>query len=267
MTLRRTRVGTIPDMHRIGVAVSHPGIDPRIWCSYAWAASDSALDAAHGDFVDIVLRPSGQELTARVPQSYAGKDFGTNEGRIKKDDELLVLLPMGDPAEGVIVVARLWGATDTPPKLAQDNPKDYVRVQEKDTNMRYKLEGKALVELEIGDFTVTIDNNSSPTVAHFKTQSGDVFKLTKDGLELGLSPSDDMALASPTKSELSKLHDKLDSFINTYNSHDHIFTGLITAGSPVTQTQTAPVTVMATTSKGPTLDAVGDVKSAFVKSK
>lgn len=263
----RKRVGTTPDMVRMSNGVSRPGVDPRITSSMAYALDESMFDNDHGDFVDVVLLPSELEITCRVPQSYAGKDFGSNDGRIHKDDELYVGIPDGDPAHGGIVLARFWNGADTPPQLVKDNPKDTVRVVEKDLNVRWAFDGKSLMTVKIGDFEVTIDNSASPTVAHFKTDSGDVFKLTKDGLELGVSPSDMMALASLVKSEISKLRDTVNSNASTFNSHDHIFTGVITAGSPVTQTQTAPVTTMSPASPMDSPASVGDVKSDFVKSK
>jgi hypothetical protein len=128
-------------MGRIANAVSRPGIDPRIWCSLAFALDESMLDKDHGDFVDVALLPTELEVTVRVPQSYAGKAFGVNEGRIHKDDELVVLFPDGDPASGGIVVARLWSASDLPPQDAIDNPKDFIRVMEDGLSWLVKLQG------------------------------------------------------------------------------------------------------------------------------
>ena len=142
MTLRRTRVTSIPDMVRMSAAFSRPGIDPRIWCSLAYAKDESKIDKDYGDLLDVVLLPSEQEVTVRVPQAYAGKSFGSNDGRIHKDDEVVVLFPAGDPAEGGVVVARLWGPVDLPPELAAQNEKDIVRVLEKDIAFRFKLEGE-----------------------------------------------------------------------------------------------------------------------------
>jgi len=150
MTLRRTRIGTTPDMLRVSAAVERPGIDPRIWISIGYAVGESKLDAEHGDFVEVVLLPSQLELTCRVPQDYAGAQFGSNAGRIHKDDEVLVLIPDGDPAHGGTVIARYWSASDKPPALATSNPKDWVLELEKDLNWRTKLNGagKAYLEAE-----------------------------------------------------------------------------------------------------------------------
>ena len=139
--MKRSRVSSIIDMSRLSAAVSRPGIDPRIWCSLAFALGESHLDEKHGDFVDVQILPSELEVTVRVPQSYAGNAFGVNEGRIHKDDELIVLFPDGDPAVGGVVVARLWSQSDPPAKDAIDNPKDCSRTLEKDLSERLRLSG------------------------------------------------------------------------------------------------------------------------------
>jgi hypothetical protein len=241
MTLRRTRVGTTPDMVRISSAVQRPGIDPRVWCSLGYARAESVLDAKHGDFVDVTLLPSELEVTCRIPQGYAGKDFGSNKGRIHKDDEVVVLFPDGDPATGGVIVARLWSASDVPPQLAIDNPKDVVEVVEKDTNLRGKVSGSGVVDLSMeADLSI-------------KAPTDTVVKLNKDGLELGVSPSDFVALASLVKAEISAVRSSLAAFITLYNTHMH---ATAAPGPPIVTTNLA-------TPPAP----VGEVKSAFTKSK
>ena len=95
---------------------------------------------------------------------------------------------------------------------------------------------------------------------------GVVFHLNKDGLELGDKPTDYMALAKLVKAELSALRDTVNSFVSTFNSHNHSVSGVATAGSPAAQTQTAPVTSAAPGSSATAPASVKDVASAFVKS-
>lgn len=160
---RRTRVGSTIDTNRLGAAISRPGIDPRIWCSLAYAADESVLDEEHGDFVDVVLLPSQQEVTVRVPQAYAGKSFGSGDGRIHKDDEIVVLLPDGDPAAGGIVVARLWGAIDLPPQLAIDHPNDIIRVLEAGIGWRAAGTGDgSVIDVEVED-DITVKTTKKTT--------------------------------------------------------------------------------------------------------
>lgn len=91
------------------------------------------------------------------------------------------------------------------------------------------------------------------------SSSDQTFKLTNDGLEIGVSPSDYMALASLVKQEISSLKDSVSSFVSTFNSHTHIVN---TQGPPLKHTGTA----QSPTSTATSPSAVKDVKSSFVKS-
>lgn len=139
--LRRSRVSSTPDMNRLSQGVSRPGIDPRIWCSHAYAMEEAEFDEKHGWFIDVQLIPTGEEITCHVPSQYAGNEFGESECTIHKDDHLFVLIPNGDPGMGSVVIARLWTETDKPPEYVKNNKKDYVRVQEKDTSWRVRMKG------------------------------------------------------------------------------------------------------------------------------
>jgi len=139
--LRRTRISSTPNMTLLSAALSRPGIDPRIWCSLGYTVGESVVDPAYGDLVEVCLLPSGQQVTVRVPQTYAGASFGVGDGRIHQNDEVIVLFPDGDPATGGIIAARLWSSSDIPPQLVVDHPADHVEVREKDTSWRLKLQG------------------------------------------------------------------------------------------------------------------------------
>lgn len=102
--------------------------------------------------------------------------------------------------------------------------------------------------------------------------------ITPDEIELGGNsnsrPSDYVALASPTKSELGKLHDTLRDLVNTVkqnnalqkvnnnliSSHVHVVSGTAAAASPALAAMQSP-----SDPSGP--QDVGDVKSSIVKSK
>lgn len=120
---------------------------------------------------------------------------------------------------------------------------------------------KKVLSITIGDFVVTIDNSSSPTTANFKGPDGNVFKLTKDGLELGVSPSDHMALAKLVKDEVTALRNTVDALVSTCNTN---FTTIKTHGHPAI---VAPSPALAAMGSASAPASVNDVKSAFVKSK
>jgi hypothetical protein len=143
--------------------MARPGIDTRTWTSLARALGESQVDAQHGVFVDVQLLPSGETLTARVPADYAGKSFGFY-ARIHKDDDLVVALPGGDPANGPVVIARLWSNADTPPQEAIDAPDDIMLVVEKDKKLLIKTSGSGTVTItSAGKVTITSDNQVAVT--------------------------------------------------------------------------------------------------------
>lgn len=121
------------------------------------------------------------------------------------------------------------------------------------------------------EYTFTADTSyivySDKVYLGGNSDSDQTFKLTDNGLEIGVGPTDYMALASLVKGEISALRDTVNTFItSTYNSHTHQVVGIQTAGSPVAHTQTAPVPTLVPTQTGTAPAAVKDVKSSFVKS-
>ena len=158
----RGRIGTSIDVNRLAAGISRPGIDPRTWVSLAVAIEEEHLDKDHGIFVEVLLLPTGEELTCRVGQDYAGAAFGTHEQTIHKDDQLLIAIPSGDPSHGGVVLKRFWTGADKPAQLALDNPADFVRVQEKDTNVRLTLQGKGQW-LFVGEDEIIFKNSKKST--------------------------------------------------------------------------------------------------------
>jgi hypothetical protein len=189
--LARSRVSTKMDVGRLGASLARPGIDTRSWVTLAIALDESQVDEKHGVFVDVMFMPTGEKYTARVPSSYAGNGFGFY-ARIHKDDEVAVVIPRGNPAEGCIVIPRLWSASDLPPKDVIDNPDDIVLVIEKDKNLRLHVqgEGKVIVQIE-KDAEIKVDGK-------IKVNCSDI-NLGED------SPSDKAALAQKVLDELNNL--------------------------------------------------------------
>lgn len=168
--LKRSRIGTGVDTQRFGQALARPGMDPRVWISLAYANDESVVDPPEGVFVDVTLAPSGQVVTARVSAPYAGAHFG-RYAKIHKDDELLVGLPNGDPAEGTIVLARLWSKADQPPDDASQNGDEVVDAIEPDKPYRLRTSGSGKIE---------VDAEAKVTV-----KSGDTIILECDKVRLG----------------------------------------------------------------------------------
>jgi hypothetical protein len=142
------------DTGRLAQAVSRPGIDPRAWVSLAVALGESKVDPKSGVFVNVQLMPTGEKYTAVVASDYVGPGFGFYTP-IHLHDDLIVVIPGGDPRLGVTVVKRLWTAADTPPAEAVLDPAEIMLVVEKDKNLRLKVTGSGKVEID-SDATVTL---------------------------------------------------------------------------------------------------------------
>lgn len=133
-------------MARFSMALARPGMDTRLQSSLAFAKGESFVDEKSGVFVDVMLAPSGEQVTARVAPDYAGKGFGFY-APVHVDDELLVVLPNGEQAEGAVVVRRLWSQADPPPTDAVADPTEVMLVVEKDRNLRLRVSGTGVVEV------------------------------------------------------------------------------------------------------------------------
>lgn len=140
MTIRSRRNRTV-DLGRLVAGIRGPNVDTRLWKVLAFALDESFVDEKHGVFVDVKCFPGGEEYTARVGTDYAGAKFGFYMGKIHKDDELEISIPLGDPAEGPVVSRRLWSAADLPPQEVIDHDDDVVLVVEKDKFFRVYVSG------------------------------------------------------------------------------------------------------------------------------
>lgn len=147
----RSRVTRGIDVARLSNAVARPGIDPRIWVSYAYLLSEPYIETVEGrqDIVaDVMLVPSMQEETARVGAIYAGNGFGFY-CPLHAEDEVLVLAPSGDPDAGLVITQRLWSPADPPPQEVIDNPEDVTLVVEEGKNLRITVKGDGNVVLAV----------------------------------------------------------------------------------------------------------------------
>ena len=186
----RSRVLSSIDTERLANAVSRPGIDPRIWVSYAVLTSEPYVETIEGEedvIANIMLLPSGMQETARVGAIYAGNGFGLY-APLHIDDEVLVVAPSGDPDEGMVITQRLWSPADKPPAELAENTEDVLLVVETDKNLRIKTLGA-------GNVILAVD-------------TGKVFL----GAETGTEPA----------AKGQTLKDYLDAIASVFNSHVHV---------------------------------------------
>lgn len=147
----RSRISRGIDVARLSNAVGRPGIDPRIWVSYAVLTSEPHIETTEGRqdiVVDLLLLPSGQEETARVGAMYAGEGFGFY-APLHTDDEVLVVAPSGDPEAGLVVMQRLWSPVAVPPPEVVENPEDVTLVIQEGKNLRMAVLGAGNVILSV----------------------------------------------------------------------------------------------------------------------
>ena len=178
MTLRRTRIGTSPDVARIGEALARPGMDPRIWSSLAIVTAVNVDTAEGAVFVDVTLLPSLIPDCARVGAEYAGNGWGLY-APIYVDDEVLVVAPSGDPDEGLVVTRRMHSPSDQLPGVVGANPNDFILVVQPGSNLRVitsQSSGSG------GDVNETIAGNQNTSVSGTAT-------ISTPTLNLGGSPA------------------------------------------------------------------------------
>jgi hypothetical protein len=107
------------DIGRLSDAVSRPGIDPRVWLTFA-RVEEVGFDSEQGVFADVAVLPEGDKETCLIASSYAGSGFGTFVPP-KVGDIVLVAVPGGDPGSGPVIIARIFSGTAPPPSQFQDS--------------------------------------------------------------------------------------------------------------------------------------------------
>jgi len=154
-----------------------------------------------GVFVDITLMPEGEPHTARLGVPYAGAGFGAF-CNVEPGDEVLVVCPADDPAEGLVIVARLYSASDPPPARARSHPKDVVLTVKDDQNLYLQVGGGGNVYLVVGD--------------------GKIKLSAEDGLDKAVL--------------YDKLRQRIEGLENTYKGHTHPYVNVMAAAvtSPTT---------------------------------
>lgn len=112
------------DHRTLGEAFSYPGIDPRMWVSFATVDDDVdgddgkaiQFDEEDGQvYVNVTLKPSLVPARARLGMLCSGNGEGAYFP-LMPGDEVLAVLPEGDPRAGVVVVARLANFYDPIPR-------------------------------------------------------------------------------------------------------------------------------------------------------
>lgn len=129
MAKRRRLPGRPPDLSSIGEGLARPGMDPRLWNSFAtvaYGADPVTFDPERGPLVRVVLHPSEVEVTCRVLQSISGNGEGDWYPFVS-GDEVLVAIPEGNARAGCVIIGRLPNSVDrfpSQPVAGQDPTKN-----------------------------------------------------------------------------------------------------------------------------------------------
>lgn len=149
-----------PDVRRMAAAVSHPGIDPRTWLSWAIVTA-IGFDAEQGIFADVQLIPTGETETIYVGSDYAGGGFGDWAG-VEIDDTVCIGFPNGDPNSGGVLISRTWNGGDPPPAVLQEGEaptKDRVLVVKPGQKWRVIVSQGGEASIENGSTTLTMKHS------------------------------------------------------------------------------------------------------------
>lgn len=157
-------------------AMARPGADTRTWLTFGIVLELGYDPVAvpgltGGVFADVQFQPSGEIETCYVGMPYAGGGFGA-WWPLRKDDTVVVAVPMGDTGYGPVIISRLWNSGDLPPPGTDPDwapggdepPTDAVIRME--PGVSYKLRGSgANIDIRVeGTGDVIIENTGTGKV-------------------------------------------------------------------------------------------------------
>lgn len=137
------------DIQRISSAVQRPGIDPRVWASYA-VVTGFHVDPEAGPLADVELIPDETLHTAQLGTVYAGDGFGLY-APVRVDDVVLVVAPSGHPDNGLVIASRVHSQSDPPPAEAVATPDDVIVHVEQDRSLKLVVTGTGTIRIGSAD--------------------------------------------------------------------------------------------------------------------
>ncbi len=131
------------------MAMSYPGIDPRLW------VIEATVDEVHvgedGVFVDVTAhateQPDGLPNRAQMVPAFAGAGFGIYVP-VQAGDLVLVVAPDGNLDGSPRAFGPMHNDQDTLPQEAQDEPESLWVVAQKDKHIRFKVTGDGVVSFD-----------------------------------------------------------------------------------------------------------------------
>lgn len=109
---RPRRIRKNLDTTRLAAAAARPGIDPRVWLTWAEVV-ELGHDPAGDLLADVKYMPDGRPETAKIGTCYVDDGAG-DYSPLDVGDTVLVAVPMGDEAFGPVIISRVWNESKRP---------------------------------------------------------------------------------------------------------------------------------------------------------
>lgn len=140
-----------PDVLKMGLAQSFPGIDPRVWVTLAMV--EAVTVTSDGVKADIVTIPEQRKETVMV--AMAGADSGGGLYiPVRPGQVVIVEFPRGNSDEGGRISGSNWDPGDPPPSVVLDNPDDIALVGRAGITIRLVTSDDGPIVLESGGDTL-----------------------------------------------------------------------------------------------------------------
>lgn len=165
----------------LGEAISHAGIDPRVWVAYGLVDADDPVDATdpdYGPLVSVQIQPYDVPVLCRVSSAIAG-DGEADYHPFMGGDEVVVLLPHGRPDADCVVIGRMNNSRQKWPQTVagQDATKNAFGFSRRRTAHLSEHAGTWMVRQATTGALMTMDDNGTVTL---RDGAGDALQISPD---------------------------------------------------------------------------------------
>lgn len=241
--MSRARKRRSPDVLRMGMAMSYPGIDPRSWASTGRIDDDPQAyrwNRFLGWIADVTLYGGTLDGESEIPCRVMGSNMGDGFGEFfppGRTCEVQVALNGGDPEENPVILGSLTNQECAAPteineitikEGSESSESSNSSVSPFDTEIKKSPHNRR--EEYDGDFTVWSKNRSIKTKKEHLVEAEDFVLVVSKSVSLGKKDADEpFVKGSSHASTLSDLADALDEFATSVTG---VVDSKLPAGSP-----------------------------------
>lgn len=180
------------DLTDLAAGMARPGNDPRVWVAFATVRGGTTDDDPCVEFEDdqplvrVMLHPDLIEVRARVAMQVAGNGEAQWHP-FMPDDEVLVVVPEGNPRSGVTIIGKLCNAIDKFPSgsiAGQDPRKNNFSFRRMKTPVIEELNGPVMNRSAATGGFISIDDAGVLTLRGGNADDPDA-KKPAPGLQMG----------------------------------------------------------------------------------